>query len=289
MQVRHPEHDAGVATINGAFKEIERSLGEDEMRFFKLFKESTFEGSKAAARKMKKIAARETKHNQRALLWQSLCVLIQTNSEMLLWPNSPLLVLLQFVDPNGLGGRKHHDALLLQAGKIRFTTLHTLAGMADPTSINYSTQENQLTLGRQLIEHGANVNTCACPGGDTPLHSACHSSATTNLDFIELLLKKGADPNAQDHKGMTPLMHTNMFAPGSAKFLLEWAATDVNITTSSGVSFLAKVRSTTALFSQLVAIPDDPDWVKNQFLLHQWREIEEMLVEMGADDTGIVD
>jgi hypothetical protein len=287
MQVRHPEHDAGVATINGAFKEIERSLGEDEMRFFKLFKESTFEGSKAAARKMKKIAARETKHNQRALLWQSLCVLIQTNSEMLLWPNSPLLVLLQFVDPNGLGGRKHHDALLLQAGKIRFTTLHTLAGMADPTSINYSTQENQLTLGRQLIEHGAYVNATAYPTGDTPLHFACSSEVSTNLDFIQLLLEKGADPNAQNDLGRTPLMKTINMAPGAAKFLLEWPTTNVNITAKAGASFLGLVRGAVMFFSDKVALLDNLDRAGDQFVLQQWCEIEKMLVEREAVDTGI--
>jgi hypothetical protein len=286
MQVRRPIHMENLAKLAEGFKETERSLDYNRKRFFTLFTESTFEGRQAAARKMKKIAAGQTKRYQQYLLLHSLYLLIHTDSEKLLWPNSPLLVLLQFVDPNMLYG---NEPEVMQEGETIFTPLHHLAFMADPTISNYSTQVNQLTLGRQLIEHGANANTCACPGGDTPLHSACHSSATTNLDFIELLLKKGADPNAQDHTGMTPLMHTNMFAPGSAKFLLEWETTDVNITTSSGVSFLAKVRSTTALFSQLVAIPDDPDWVKNQFLLHQWREIEEMLVEMGADDTGIVD
>jgi hypothetical protein len=198
---------------------------------------------------------------------------------MLLWPNSPLLVLLQFVDPSVMSGN----------GEIRFTPLHKLACLADATSSDYSTQVNQLTLGRQLIEHGANVNTCACPGGDTPLHSACHSSSTTNLDFIELLLKNGADPNAQkDSRGPTPLMRTIMFAPGAAKFLLEWPTTNVNITAKSGASFHGWVRDTVEHFSDQVLLTDSPDRVKHQFLLQQqWRGIEEMLVEREAVDTGI--
>jgi hypothetical protein len=31
-----------------------------------------------------------------------------------------------------------------------------------------------------------------------PLHLASHSANTTNLDFIQLLLEKGADPKAQN-------------------------------------------------------------------------------------------
>ena len=46
----------------------------------------------------------------------------------------------------------------------------------------------------------------------------------TNLDFVELLLETGADPNAQDHLGLTPLMCTIEVAPGAAKFLLNWLA-----------------------------------------------------------------
>jgi hypothetical protein len=276
MQVRYPVHMMIAAELDELYEVVERSLDEDGRRFFKLFTESTFEGSKAAARKMKKIVVRHTKHNRKVLLFHSLYLLIHTDSEKLLWPNSPLLVLLQFVDPNMLTGRDHEA---LQEGENRHTLLHHLAMLADPTSSDYSTQENQLTLGRQLIEHGANVNTVTLPNGVTPLHSACHSTTTTNLDFIQLvLLENGADPNAQDHLGRPPLMYTIMFAPGAAKFVLEWPATDVNITAQSGESFLAKVREVVGHLSDQVALPDNPDRVKDQFMLQQWREIEEMLV-----------
>jgi hypothetical protein len=40
-------------------------------------------------------------------------------------------------------------------------------------------------------------------------------------------------------------------------------------------------------FSDKVALPDNPDRVQHEFVLQQWREIEEMLVERGAHDTGI--
>jgi hypothetical protein len=271
MQVRE-----NVATLAQGFKESERRLDDNMKRFFKYFTQSTLEGSQAAALKMKKIAARETEHNQKALLFYSLYLLIHTKSEKLLWPNSPLLVLLQFVDPSMLSGR-HHEAM--QEGGTRGTLLHCLARMADPTSSDYLIHENQLTLGRQVIEHGANVNAASYPEGETPLHLACHSATTTYLDFIQLLLENGADPNTQDQRGMTPLIHTVRMAPGAAKFLLEWATTDVNITASSGASFLAYVRLAIEHSADQVSLPDNPDMVKDRFVLQQWREIEETLVE----------
>jgi hypothetical protein len=100
-------------------------------------------------------------------------------------------------------------------------------------------------------------------------------------------LKKGADPNAQNYRGVTPLMCTTKFAPGAAKFLLDWSTTDANITTQSGGSFLAMVRVDMKYFSDSIAHPDNPERIQHQFLLRQWREIEEMLVERGAVDTGI--
>jgi hypothetical protein len=279
IQVRSVKHMENEAKIAEGFKESERRLGDNMKRFFKYFKESTLKGSQDAARKMKKLAARETKHNQKALLFHSLYLLIHTNSEKLLWPNSPLLVLLQFVDPNMLSGHDHKA--LQEEGTSRVTLLHHLARMADPTSIDYSTHENQVTLGRQLIEHGANVNALSFPNGCTPLHLACHSATTTNLDFIQLLLENGADPNTQDQKGMIPLIHAAMYAPGAAKFLLEFPTTDVNIIDRSGTSFLAYVRGGAIMhFAAKVIQPEDNhDRLEHKFLYQQWCEIEKMLVE----------
>jgi hypothetical protein len=252
------------------FERQESNLTEDMKRFFKLFEESTFEGSR------ERRAAAQTKRNQKFLLIHSLYLLLRcSKSEMLSWPNSPLLVMLQFVDPNVLSGDE----------ETRVTPLHYLADLADPC--DYSIHEKQLILAKQLIEHGANVKAVSIPEGETPLHKACYSGNVTNLDFVELLLEKGADPNAQDHRGMTPLMHTLRGAPGAAKFLLNLPTTDANITTRSGASFLAKVRETVEYFSERVGRPGNPGRVQVQFLFQQWREIEGMLVEKGAADTGI--
>jgi ankyrin repeat protein len=101
---------------------------------------------------------------------------------------------------------------------VGVTLLHELVYLADPS--DYSTQKNKLILAKQLIADGAKLNAVASQEGATPLHVACAWFNVTNLDFVELLLEYGADPNAQDHLGKTPLMWTLQLAPGAAKFLL---------------------------------------------------------------------
>jgi hypothetical protein len=276
MQVRADCHTIFSLRLKEDFEEGEQLLNDGVKRFFKLFEESTFEGSRATAQSMTKFAKRQTKHDKKGMLHRSVHFLVRSsNSEMLSWPNSPLLVMLQLVDPNELFG----------AEGTRFTLLHSLANLADP--FDYSTHVNQLILAKQLIEHGANVNAEENIQGMTPLHRACLEGNVTNLDFVEYLLKEGADPNAQDDHGLPPLMLTSPGAPGAAKFLLNWPTTNANITGRSGESFLAGVRSTIVGFSDRVALPDNPDQVANQFQLQQWLGIEDMLVERGAIDTGI--
>jgi hypothetical protein len=271
MQVRTDKHKRLSIDLKEQIERYERSIDKDGKRFFKLFRESTFEGSQAAALEMKEIAKRQTKHNQQHLLLNSLLFLSRYDSEMLSWPNSPLLVMLQFVDPNMLSGEG--------------TPLHHSADLADP--FDFSTHKKQLILAKQLIEHGANVNAALSRKGETPLHSACHGHQVTNLDFIEFLLAEGADPNAQDHVGRTPLMYTVAHGPSAAKYLLNWPTTDPSISEQSGATFLGMVRSLIIAFSNEAANPENPERVQHKFLVQQWIEIEEMLLEKGARDTGI--
>lgn len=64
--------------------------------------------------------------------------------------------------------------------------------------------EDALGLIRFLIDRGADVNLADHTGGHTALHFAA-----INLDkeAIRILLAAGADPNAQDASGWTPLHH----------------------------------------------------------------------------------
>jgi hypothetical protein len=89
----------------------------------------------------------QTKHNQKFLLFHSLDFLIRSsNSEMLSWPNSPLLVMLQFVDSSVMSGDE--DAAS-QQGEAMKTPLHHLTSLADPSV--YSTHKDQLILAKQRI------------------------------------------------------------------------------------------------------------------------------------------
>jgi hypothetical protein len=267
-QIRTAVHTNAHTALREQFEEAKSSLDEDDKRFLKLFQESTFQGSQAVARKMKKIAKRMTKQNREAFVYYSLYLLVHSDhSEKLLWPNSPLLVLLHFVKPN-----------VLSQGETGETPLHYLIYLAAPE--DYSTQVNQLILAKQLIEHGANVNAEVIPHGSTALHKACSTAVVTNLDLIEYLLVKGADPNALDRLGVTPLMYTTSFAPGAAKFVLNWPTTDLNIINLTGETFLASVKDAVQYLSDQTV--DHPDHIQQTLMLQQWREVEEILVEKGA-------
>jgi hypothetical protein len=130
MQVGTDDHEREFIYAKEQFEEGERSLDEEDKRFFKLFQDSTFEGSQAAARKMKKIAKRRTKHHQKWLLFHSLYLLIRSDLKMLSWPNNPLVVLLRFVNPNALS---RHENAPLQEGETRITPLLMLADLAAPS------------------------------------------------------------------------------------------------------------------------------------------------------------
>jgi hypothetical protein len=274
MQLRSDTHLDHRAAYKQEFERAEHCLNEGEKRFFKLFEESTYEGRGAAALKMKAFANLQTKCNQKFLLFQSFGLLVFSDTKKLRWPNSPLLVLLHFVDPDVLCGEEP-----VPAGYLRLTPLHKVSISADPS--DYSTHENQLILAKQLIEHGANVNAVSRPHCTTPLHHACYGSVVTNLDFIELLLEAGADPNVRDLSGDTPLAATFPYAPNAAKLLLERDVTEVNITRSllvGAASFLAMVRA----YPEQVHLDPQNDRKANKFVHEQWHDVEEMLVERGA-------
>jgi hypothetical protein len=252
-------------------------------RFFDLFFESKGDTDHTeTVQKMKKILLKESRYNRQVILFRSLTILSQLPSEMLKLPTSPLKVALQFVDasimscpgPNMDDGRGA-------------TPLHCLAQMGDPSEED--TLENQCILAKQLIEAGANVNARAQRGLKkiTPLHTACFSANCTNLDYIQLLLDHGANPNGKDSEGVTPLHSTMMFAPGAAKFLLTYSnKTDPNIVVNDGRSFLAMIRTGIADSTSKARLPHNPHSEILFFQVKQLQEVEKLLVDRGALDSG---
>jgi hypothetical protein len=160
-------------------------------------------------------------------------------------------------------------------------------------NVNHPSKEltfkNQCILAKQLLEAGANVNARAQRGFDKakPLHGAFSSETCTNLDFIQLLLDHGANPNAKDSEGDTPLHYTMCIAPGAAKFLLTYSdKTDPDILSHDGRSFLANVRIIIAEGTSKARLPHNPDSEIILFVVKQWKEVEKLLVGRGALDSG---
>jgi ankyrin repeat protein len=159
------------------------------------------------------------------------------------------------------------------------TPLHWLGELYDPSKEH--TLDNQCILAKQLIEAGANVNARA--QGSLDSH-ACSTANCTNLDFIQLLLDHGANPNAKDSTGATPLHWTMGNAPGAAKLLLTYSdKTDPDILMNDGRSVLALVRSSVAEGTCKARLPNTESML---FQLKQLEEVERMLVEREALDSG---
>jgi hypothetical protein len=291
MQVQTNQHKEAFDDLERRFQGVEGRLNEDGKRFFKLFAESTREGSQAAAREMEKIAARQTKSNQKGMLFYSLSILMRTDSKKLRWPNSPLRIMLLFVDAN----ERWADSLEeLATGQTLLRHLSYEANNQDQSRLlsyeannqDQSFHRNQVILGQQLFRHGANANLDAFLDGFTPLHIASYSSTVTNLDFIQLLLEKGANPNAQNIRGETPVMFAIPMAPGAAKFILEWCTPsttdiDIHITSPAGTTLLDMVHSTIEKFFN-ASLLDNPDQPVNIFLLQQWSDVQKLLEERAS-------
>jgi hypothetical protein len=142
----------------------------------------------------------------------------------------------------------------------------------------------QLILAKQLVEHAVDVNDELWQSGTMPLHSACSSDVVTNIGFI-YLLQNGANPNTRNNLGLMPLMSAFKWAPGAAKVLIEWPTTNANIIYKSGRTVLALVRMVIEELSDEVDSLENPRRAEDQFVLQQWRENEDMLMEKGASDT----
>jgi hypothetical protein len=284
-QIGHPDHLSHAEEAKEQAKLVLSDCTPTVRRFFDLFFESKGDADHTdTVRKMKRILLKESRYNRQEILFNSLYILSQLPSEMLKLPTSPLKIVLQSVDASVMScpGPNMDDAAYGRGG----TPLHYLPQLSDPSKER--TLENQCILAKQLIDAGANVNARAQHNlaKSTPLHNACFSGNCTNLDYIQLLLDHGANPNAKNSVGATPLHFTVPSAPGAAKFLLTYSdKTDPDILTNDGRSVLNMVRSDIAYGKAEARLPHNTRSEIELFLVKQWEEVEKLLVERGALDS----
>jgi ankyrin repeat protein len=122
-------------------------------------------------------------------------------------------------------------AVLLNFWLSLDTSLHTAARRADLTSARY------------LIALGANINAKEPVYGETPLHGPMHGVHCTwrqgeeeYLPVVNLLIQKGADVNAQDNTGRTPLHEALLHGCTMAARLLIAVGADVTLRDRYGTS-----------------------------------------------------
>ncbi|KAL1279851.1 hypothetical protein QQF64_014451 [Cirrhinus molitorella] len=127
--------------------------------------------------------------------------------------------------------------LLLDTGvcevDLRNKSGYTAVMLASLTAVE---SPGDMKVVQQLMELG-DVNACVGQVGQTALHLAVRHG---RVPMVRLLLEQGADPNAQDHAGTTPLIsacdrgHVNI-----VQILLEEANCDVNLKDKGGRSALS--------------------------------------------------
>jgi ankyrin repeat protein len=93
--------------------------------------------------------------------------------------------------------------ILLKAGADPNAAEHT----SKMSALDYIAIRGRTDEAEMLVMAGANVNAKDSLYGETPLHYAtdCWNSAVGNHDLVRFLIAHGADVNAKDFNGYTPL------------------------------------------------------------------------------------
>jgi hypothetical protein len=115
MQVKNSQHAARVALSRAASEGLCRRRNEDEdfTQFFKLFQEFEPGGRGVAAREMKQTPLRQEQRKQIAWLLPIVVELAPSDTDRLTRTSSPLLVLLECMNPTAQVGGIQHPLLIL--------------------------------------------------------------------------------------------------------------------------------------------------------------------------------
>ena len=85
----------------------------------------------------------------------------------------------------------------------RMSTPDSAEPSARQTPLMIAALEGATAAGRLLLDHGADVNARDATGG-TPLHAAAGAWWQESVEFVAMLLAAGGDPGAHDGRGRTP-------------------------------------------------------------------------------------
>ncbi|CAM9091022.1 unnamed protein product, partial [Hapterophycus canaliculatus] len=99
------------------------------------------------------------------------------------------------------------------------------------SAIDLAAEKGHLEILKLLIYHGADVNATSPETGGTALHVATRSCKTGAMD---VLLDAGANSDARDHHGITPLKIASWHLHLEAALCLLKRGADVNVRRSSG-------------------------------------------------------
>ena len=78
------------------------------------------------------------------------------------------------------------------------------------TALQFAAFSGRIEIVKLLLSRGANVNVNSGSEGATPLHQVIGGGA--QHDLIKLLVAEGADLNARDKSGLTPLSSASHYA-----------------------------------------------------------------------------
>lgn len=297
QQLNHIGHDEtdkiSVADLVTALHSYSLECREIYRLFMSTTKEDDDTILNARVEQMTILAHKLSDDDKIEFLHQMVRILVRLKTWRITMPVSPVLILLECgADVNGVF-----------PSDCTFSPLCLLAQKS--SSKNQMVNKNQVIIGRQLLERGADPNFFKRDGsskhfGNTALYNACYSLQAANLDFIELLLEFGADRNQNTNVGgSTAIMSTFDMALPVAKLLLTYehkncVPIDVNVPNDQGLTALDWVRlsiSRNARFRDDVSVSGQKangssrPWAKTapyEYILEQLRELEDILIGMGA-------
>jgi ankyrin repeat protein len=107
------------------------------------------------------------------------------------------------------------------------TLIALLEGGADPNlldgpvpfhALDYAAMNGRAQVADLLITFGANLDAKDNLYGETPLHLAIYANTEVpgiHLDVVQLLIERGADVNAKDKNGFTPMEYAKRHVPNA--------------------------------------------------------------------------